>query len=183
MGLEIRSISSGSAAPAQAQYVSIDAILDLMERAEKQLAANSAQTLSTIQDAYSLAVGLPRDGNASGGLAPWQMRKVIKHIEENLTTGVRVSDLASLAKISGSHFARSFRVSFRETPYSYVLRRRMTLAQHMMVTTHKPLSEIAMDCGMSDQAHFTRIFRKCIGSTPNAWRRRAVGSASTAIAT
>ncbi len=41
------------------------------------------------------------------------------------------------------------------------------------------LSEIALSCGMSDQAHFTRAFRRVVGETPNRWRqsRRAAALA------
>jgi AraC-like DNA-binding protein len=33
------------------------------------------------------------------------------------------------------------------------------------------LSEIALSCGMSDQSHFTRAFRRIVGETPHSWRR------------
>jgi AraC-like DNA-binding protein len=40
-----------------------------------------------------------------------------------------------------------------------------------MITTGASLSEIALSCGMSDQSHFTRSFRRIVGETPSSWRQ------------
>jgi AraC-like DNA-binding protein len=40
-----------------------------------------------------------------------------------------------------------------------------------MLTTGASLSEIALSCGMSDQSHFTRSFRRIVGETPSSWRQ------------
>ena len=40
-----------------------------------------------------------------------------------------------------------------------------------MLATNESLSEIALNCGMSDQAHFTRAFRRIVSETPNRWRQ------------
>jgi AraC family transcriptional regulator len=44
------------------------------------------------------------------------------------------------------------------------------MAKSLMLSTSMPLSEIALNCGMADQAHFTRIFRQSTGDTPARWR-------------
>ena len=56
-------------------------------------------------------------------------------------------------------------------PYAFVLRRRMEHAQRLMLTTQTPLCEIALECGLSDQSHFSRLFQRTIGTSPNKWRR------------
>jgi AraC family transcriptional regulator len=40
-----------------------------------------------------------------------------------------------------------------------------------MLATTTPLAEIAVSCGLADQAHFTRLFRRFAGESPGAWRR------------
>lgn len=106
-----------------------------------------------------------------GGLAPWQVRKVISYIETNLDKSIRSADLAALLELSACHFSRAFRNSFGDSPLEYVIRRRVERAQGLMLSTDAPLSQIALDCGLADQAHFSRLFRRIVGETPSAWRR------------
>jgi len=114
-----------------------------------------------------------------GGLAPWRIRRVTAHIEANLDTTVRTKDLAALVALSAFHFCRAFRDSFGDSPHGYVMRRRVERAQGLMLTTNTPLGQIAMDCGLADQAHFNRLFRRFVGESPGVWRRAraAVGHA------
>jgi AraC family transcriptional regulator len=106
-----------------------------------------------------------------GGLAPWQMQRVTTHIESNLHSTIRIKDLAAAIKLSSSHFCRAFRENFDVSPHRYVMRRRVERAQEMMLTTDASLGHIAVDCGLADQAHFNRLFRRFVGESPGAWRR------------
>jgi len=111
-----------------------------------------------------------------GGLAPWQMRAVRKHIEDRLAEPLRVRDLAKLVSLSVSYFSRAFKDSFGELPHTYIVRMRIERAQALMLTTSSSLSQIAYACGLVDQAHLCRRFRKATGTTPGVWRHRhAVG--------
>ena len=49
--------------------------------------------------------------------------------------------------------------------------RRVELVCTMMTTTREPLSQVALACGLSDQAHLCKVFRRTIGMSPSAWRR------------
>ena len=112
-----------------------------------------------------------RRGGTCCGLAPWQMKRVSSYIEENLSGTVRSGALAGMVRLSVAHFARAFKASFGQTPHTYVTRRRMERAKLLMRTTTYPLSRVALDCGMSDQPHFCRTFRRHVGERPSAWRR------------
>jgi AraC family transcriptional regulator len=113
-----------------------------------------------------------------GGLARWQIRRLTTHIEANLSARIPIKDLAVLVKLSPCHFTRVFRESFAETPHGYVLRRRVERAQGLMLTTDASLVQIAMDCGLADQTHLNKVFRRLVGESPGAWRR-ARANAST----
>jgi AraC family transcriptional regulator len=112
---------------------------------------------------------------ARGGLAAWQSRRIKAHIEASLSSTIRLTDLAGVTRLSRSHLSRAFKKSFGETPSSYIARRRIEQAQDMMIATNEPLSQIALECGLTDQAHFSRLFRRIVGTSPSLWRRQWVG--------
>lgn len=110
-------------------------------------------------------------GPARGGLAGWQIRAVAAHVEAHIGSTVSVAVLAGRVGLSASYFCRAFKVSTDETPHAYIMRRRLEHAQAMMLETDESLAHIAAVCGLADQAHLTRLFRRHTGQTPNVWRR------------
>ena len=85
---------------------------------------------------------------------------------------MRVKDLAEQVSLSVSHFCRAFKESFGASPHLHLTRSRVERAQCLMLTTDDPLTQIALACGMADQAHLSKLFRREVGEPPNAWRRR-----------
>lgn len=107
----------------------------------------------------------------SGGLAPWQVKRLKTFIAENISASICLDDLARQVNLSTSYFSAAFKVSFGVSPHSYVVSRRVEYAKHRMLHSDAPLCEIALDCGLADQAHLSRVFRRMTGTTPSAWRR------------
>jgi AraC-like DNA-binding protein len=105
------------------------------------------------------------------GLAPWQARRVASHVEENLGFPITIDHLATIAGLSSSYFCRAFKDSFGDPPHAYIMRRRVERAQTLMLQTREPLSQIALACGLSDQAHLCNLFRRLVGQSPSHWRR------------
>jgi AraC family transcriptional regulator len=119
---------------------------------------------------------------ARGGLPAWQTRRVFAHVEANLCRRISIRELAQLLDLSASHFCRAFKCTFGVSPRDYVLRRRIEVAQGLMLTTSQPLSSIAVTCGMCDQPHFTRSFHRLVGETPYTWRRTRRGALASGAA-
>jgi transcriptional regulator GlxA family with amidase domain len=107
----------------------------------------------------------------SGGLAPWQIRKVRNYVAEHLGERIATTDLADAAELSASHFARAFKVSLGLSPHGYVTEQRIARARALIFGTDLPLCEVALLCGFADQAHLSRLFRRLVGQSPAAWRR------------
>ena len=135
----------------------------------KECLRRAAAILQTVEGPQA-----PTSTQVRGGLAPWQVRKVTSHIETNLDSPMRSEELASIVRLNPCHFSRAFRNSFGSSPLEYVIRRRMERAQGLMLSTDAPLSRIALDCGLADQAHFSRMFRRIVGESPRVWRRARV---------
>ena len=106
-----------------------------------------------------------------GRLAPWQERKARKYIEEHLDEPIALEDLAKLVALSTSHFCRAFKTSFGQPPHAYIIAARIERTRVLMMTTSQSLSEIALACGLADQSHFCRYFRRANGVSPGVWRR------------
>jgi len=107
----------------------------------------------------------------SGGLATWQVRRIVTFIEQHLNEPIRVMMLSKVAGLSLAHFSRSFKRTFGEPPNAYLTRLRVEQARNLMLLTDASLAEVAHTCGFADQAHFSRRFRQRTGQSPGAWRR------------
>jgi AraC family transcriptional regulator len=110
-------------------------------------------------------------GADRGRLAPWQTKRVIRFIDDKLGEKIGVQDFAAIARLGRSHFAHAFRATVGEAPHTYLIRRRIERAQQLILFTDKSLAQIALDCGLTDQPHLTRHFRRAVGMSPGAWRR------------
>jgi len=75
-------------------------------------------------------------------------------IDGSLESKIRLPDCASKARLSASQLSRRFKATSGRTVLDYIQRCRVERAQHMMVLSDQPLSQIAVACGSADQAHY-----------------------------
>lgn len=97
-------------------------------------------------------------------------KRVLGFIRDRLDQTISVEELAHVAGMSASHFARVFKETVGETPMQYVLAYRIEQAIGMMRDPKRPLGDIAIACGFADQAHFSRSFKQVTGQTPRQYR-------------
>jgi len=151
-------------------------VITLLEAALGQL-HNQVHAQGTLLEAASLLrqqIDPPAPQEAPDGrgqLLAWQARKVRDYIDSHIAGPVLVADLCALLQRSEAHFSRSFKRTFGESPHAFLVRRRVEFAAQNMLTTDEPLSDIALRCGFTDQAHLCKHFRQAAGQTPAAWRR------------
>jgi AraC family transcriptional regulator len=156
-------------------------VMHLLESAHTAAFQDGSHAERCISDALTL-LRAARDpaaarslGPFAGTPAPSQIIRMLKIVDANIANPVRIKDFAAAAGLSRSEFSRAFLRSVGESPRGYLRRRRIELAQHLMLSTRKSLAEIALDCGLSDQSHLTKSFRRVVGISPNAWRRSRRG--------
>jgi AraC family transcriptional regulator len=125
------------------------------------------------QEHESTSPVAPRRRPRSSGarLLSWQARRIGQYIEEHLGQRILVSDLSGLIQRTEAHFSRAFKRTFGRSPHAYLMSRRLEWATELMVSGNAPLSDIALKCGFTDQAHLCKQFRQHRGTTPAAWRR------------
>jgi AraC family transcriptional regulator len=113
----------------------------------------------------------PRQVRIHRGLSGWQVERVKCHIDSNIARRIPVGELATLVRQSMGHFFHTFRESFGESPQAYILRQRVLRAELLIRNANGTLAQIALDCGLCDQSHLSRLFRRMTGVTPSAYRR------------
>jgi AraC family transcriptional regulator len=107
----------------------------------------------------------------SGGLPAWRLTRVLEYIEENLAQSLTLYQLAEVAAVSPRHFERAFRQALGVAPYGYVLGKRVTTAQHLILGKPRlSIEEIAERVGFSSASHLASAFRRHTGLSPTAFR-------------
>jgi AraC family transcriptional regulator len=156
-----------------------DLIARLLGEALVLLEQDRTKARQRIEQAFALSrAPKGRDFVREKGVLPgWQLRKAVAFIQSELGTGLKIGDVARHVDLSKSYFSRAFKASVSVSYSEFVTRMRLDLAKHLLLTTDRPIAEIALLCGLSDQSHLTRLFSRSVGFPPRAWRRRLVKTA------
>ena len=91
-------------------------------------------------------------------------------IEARLEAALSLADLEAATGHGRWQLSRDFRALFGTSPYRYLVLRRLDRARAMMAAGHG-IAECALAGGFADQSHFSRLFKRAFGLTPDAWRR------------
>ena len=107
-----------------------------------------------------------------GGLSPKVISMVCDYMQANFHRQVYLTELAELAQLSEYHFCRMFKESLAQTPQAYLLSVRIEQVKLRIskVADQESLSEIALQCGFSNQSHMGRYFKKLVGISPREYR-------------
>jgi AraC-like DNA-binding protein len=113
--------------------------------------------------------------DSSHGLSKWRLKRVASYVAGHIGDKVTLADMAGAARLSRMHFAALFLRATGLRPHEYLLRQRVAVARELLLSTDRPIVEVALSVGFQTQAHFTTVFKRVTGSTPARWRenRRA----------
>ena len=87
-----------------------------------------------------------------------------------------VPALARRALMSPGHFSRSFRAAYGETPYSYLMTRRIERAMALLRRGDMSVTEVCFEVGCSSLGTFSTRFSELVGMPPSAYREREAGA-------
>jgi AraC family transcriptional regulator len=108
----------------------------------------------------------PQDQNT----ARWQIRRSLDYLHANFSRDFSLDSIAAAANLSKFYLERVFKKATGLSPHSYMLVLRVERAKQLLSLSSKPIVEIAVELGFSDQSHFTNVFKRMTGFTPHAYR-------------
>ena len=115
-------------------------------------------------------MSVPSATNATGDNAI-DLKKLESAVLANIHKPILVTDIAEHCQMPETQFTRHFKKAMQETPYQYVIRKRLEKAQSLLLSKHSNLTEVARCCGFSSQTHMNDIFREKLGVTPKQYQR------------
>ena len=90
--------------------------------------------------------------------------------DSRYTQQLTVDDMAQAALMSRAHFSREFKKAFGESPYAYLLTRRLERAATLLRSTDWSVADICMAVGLTSVGSFTTRFTTAYGRSPTAYR-------------
>ncbi|WP_413727361.1 helix-turn-helix domain-containing protein [Sodalis sp. RH19] len=117
-----------------------------------------------------------------GRLAPWQEQRAKDFMLENLSKGVSLELIARECGLSRAHFARNFKNTTGTSACVWLQNMRIRKALELLGARQQTLTEIALECGFTDQSHFSRVFKTFTGTSPGYWQRTQGGSLAVPVA-
>ncbi|MEF2070624.1 helix-turn-helix domain-containing protein [Consotaella aegiceratis] len=114
----------------------------------------------------------PDGERPNGRLTQAQMNKLTSRINSRSDRRLAVAEMAATVGLSESWFACVFKQTTGQTPLQWQLANRIELAKRLLADSDHTLAAVAVQLGFADQAHLTKAFRRIVGETPAAWRRK-----------
>jgi AraC-like DNA-binding protein len=100
-----------------------------------------------------------------------EMQAVCSYIREHCAEDISLEQAASLAGFSRFYFARLFRSYTDMSFHQYLISKRISVAEELLVETRLTITEIAMQAGFSNNAAFCKAFRQARGTSPTMFRK------------
>jgi AraC-like DNA-binding protein len=108
------------------------------------------------------------------------LRRVRDRIDREYAQPLDVEALARGVNMSAGHLSRQFRLAYGESPYSYLMTRRIERAMALLRRGDQSVTEVCFAVGCSSLGTFSTRFTELVGVPPSTYRRDAMGAAGVA---
>src|SRR4051794_10723578 len=105
-----------------------------------------------------------------------RLRRVRDRMDREYARPLDVEALARGAHMSAGHLSRQFKLAYGESPYSYLMTRRVERAMALLRRGDLSVTEVCFEVGCSSLGTFSSRFTELVGMPPSAYRRRAAGA-------
>lgn len=109
-------------------------------------------------------------GNDKENPRNYAVLQALFYIERNVESRIKLEDLCEFVGYSVYHFSRIFKNEVGMSPYEYIIKFRLDLAKHLLITTSLPVRDISRKCGYTNEVNFYNIFKKNFNITPRKYR-------------
>ena len=100
------------------------------------------------------------------------LRRARDLIDRDYAKPLDVPTMAEKALMSPAHFSRQFRAAYGETPYSYLMTRRIERAKALLRRGDLSVTDVCMEVGCTSLGSFSSRFTELVGESPSAYRAR-----------
>ena len=101
-----------------------------------------------------------------------RLRRVRDRMDREYAQPLDVEELARGVNLSAGHLSRAFRAAYGESPYSYLMTRRIERAMAMLRQGELSVTDVCVAVGFSSLSTFSSRFRELVGESPREFRRR-----------
>ncbi len=106
------------------------------------------------------------------------LRRVRDRIDREYARPLNVEALARGANMSAGHLSRQFKIAYGESPYSYLMTRRIERAMALLRRGDMTVTEVCFAVGCSSLGTFSTRFTELVGVTPSGYRRESADAAA-----
>lgn len=99
----------------------------------------------------------------------FKLERAAEYIREHCTQALKLEDICAAAQLSASYLIRAFKLRYGMTPHAYLVNRRIQFARQQL-RQGRLITEVALEAGFADQAHFQRAFKQHLAATPGQYR-------------
>jgi AraC family transcriptional regulator len=110
------------------------------------------------------------DSRLARALRPALLKRVEDYVEAHLAEEIHVATLARLVFMSEDHFIRAFHAARGQTPYHFLLEKRLEVSARHLKLERRSIREIARSVGIGNPSYFSAKFRRRYGMTPSRYR-------------
>lgn len=119
----------------------------------------------SVQDTYTILNLQKNHGDNS-------ILKIQEYIESRFTTNLTIDDLAQKGNMSKRSLMRNFKMATGNTPIEYLQKVRIEKAKKLLEQNEQGVEQVALDVGYNDFSAFRKVFKRNVGITPNAYKKR-----------
>lgn len=136
------------------------------------------RTRNIFSDIWLLLMREAETRNAPPPVSQERIQLMLAYIQQHFREKLTLEQIAAAAAVSERECLRCFHRCIQTTPFAYLTDYRIQMAERLLRTTDRSVTEIALETGFSDGAYFSKLFRQARSLSPTRYRKNLRNSDS-----